>query len=254
MMKVLKMFWYKLRSRLYIYFYTRNHRIAEIIAGDTNTGGISSINEGFEKMVMIRTAEVLEGPVENIADGDSIIHGGEPYIEAKIGIKSFRVKAIGGDNVDTNRARVKLNVLSCQPKRVALHLTGNDFLGSKTLEYVFLNFTELVKEHHKAGVDLAWIETLPLGYPEKSIVEAIRKNADMVRRLNLEVIPEFIRMVEKSGLVEIIRVRHMLIKPDGFIREEYGAPDCIHVMPAAYEKVYTPVLRDWFLSQGAQAA
>lgn len=191
----------------------------------------------FQGMVKVRKAEAeISTDVENVFDGDSIVHIGEPFLEGA-GIKYSKCMAIGGDTVGTLLERIPINAGKLKPKRVVFHISGNNFLAGHSLGYILEKFQKVIDLYKQYGVkEIAWVETVPISSEFKEIS----------KRIEL-----FINSVKARGIVEVIKIRENLSDSNGFIKYEYTLPDGIHVNDRAYREVIVPVVKEWFVKRGA---
>lgn len=182
----------------------------------------------FRSFVKIRELEAKSFPKgENVLDGDSIAHLGEHIYEVS-SIENPRCYAIGGDTVGGLLDRIKINAGLAAPKKVAFHISGNNFISGHNEKYILSYLKKIVKEYKKFGVqEIYWITTVPLGKEHTGLNQKIKK---------------FVNKVQKSKFVDTIDIRSSLENEEGFIKDEYRTFDGIHVNELAYIDVIIPIL------------
>ncbi len=183
----------------------------------------------------------FKGPQNNIWSGDSVAFNADSFIENDAS-EPIVSTAIPGDNTETFLSRIDNNILKFKPKKVLIHLSGNDFLGGKDPDIILNNMKLIYKKLKDGGVEkIGWMETLPLGdFPG---VLAIRP--DMIE-INLVKIPQFILKIKMLGLFEVVEIRSFLKKDNGFIKDKYNVGDNVHCNALAYEEVWVPIIKGWF--------
>ena len=194
-------------------------------------------------LVVYREMEFyFKGPQTNIWSGDSVAFNADTFIENDAS-EPIVSTAIPGDNTETFLARVDRNILKFQPKKVLLHISGNDFLGKKNPDDILNNMKLIYKKLKDGGVEkIGWVETLPLGNSNTAVLLA---RPDLME-INLIKIPQFILKVRQLGLFDVVEIRKKLQKNDGFIQDKYNAGDNIHCNALAYEEVWVPIIKEWF--------
>lgn len=210
------------------------------------------IPPSFDAFVIVRASEVFRsGPVDDIVTGDSIIHLGESMFET--GVPGSKVTAIGGDTTDTLLRRLQSNVSIFKPKKVLIHVGGNDFLQKASVGHVLENLKVIIGMLLSSGVKhVGWMEVLPLGNP----INRPMSVQDHLNPINSTKCPElYSRMssLAQSGLMPGLSVlgnRAALSDATGYIRKDYGAADLIHVTKKAYTDVFVPSAQHWFETTG----
>lgn len=245
----LKSIWNKIRSRCYARMFVFKKDVKSLL------NDLDKPSSFYNDMILIRAGEFQRtGSRENIITGDSIIHIGESYFE-KCGIKNLHCTAIAGDTTDFFISRIVKNILIFNPKRLAFHLSGNDFLAGKSVDHIFNNLYKIITVFKKSGIkNVGWIEPIPLADPKTSSCSSLRKKEDYINSVNFELIPELInRMHDVSEELnfDIIHIRESLQKSDGYISDRYRLPDAIHVNAGAYREVLVPKLKIWYIEKGA---
>jgi len=194
-------------------------------------------------LVVYREMEFyFKGPQANIWSGDSVAFNADTFIENDAS-EPIVSTAIPGDNTKTFLARIENNILKFKPKKVLLHISGNDFLGGKNPDGTLNNMKLIYQKLKAGGVEkIGWIETLPLG--NMNIAVLIAKPDIMA--LNLVKIPQFILKMKLLGLYDVVEIRKQLQKNDGFIQDKYNAGDNIHCNALAYQEVWVPIIKGWF--------
>lgn len=194
----------------------------------------------FGWLVAAREFEaVISGPQDMIICGDSIMHGGEAYFESNI--PGCMDTAISGQTTKTLLGCFRRIILPYRPKRLFLHVSGNDLLQNKKLTDVLFNLLTIINCSRAEGVkEIYWAEILPLGNRGNVSKE--------FAKLNHEIIPEYNQMVKNSKCVDVIATRstEALSGPDGWIKPEYNSGDNIHNMPLAYERFWLPTIKTVF--------
>lgn len=199
------------------------------------------VNKGlFGWLVAAREFEaLLSGPQDMLICGDSIMHAGEGYFESNI--SHCMDTAISGQTTKTLLGCFRRIILPYRPKRLFLHVSGNDTLQNQKLNDTLMNLLTVIHVCRSEGVkEIYWAEILPLGKPRFENKE--------FSKLNNEIIPEYNQMVKNSKCVDVISTRstEALSGPDGWIKPEYNSGDNIHNSPLAYERFWLPTIKTVF--------
>jgi hypothetical protein len=185
---------------------------------------------------------LISGFQDNIWSGDSVAFGAEMLVEGDASIV-IHSTAIPGDNTDTFLARLDRNILKFKPKKVLLHIGGNDFLAKKDPKQILANMKEIGQRLKNGGVQkIGWIEILPLGTKNTAV---LLTHPELVE-INLIKIPQFIEKVKALNLFDVVAIRKYIQQDNGFIKDEYNGGDNVHCNAKCYIDVWVPIIKEWF--------
>ena len=201
----------------------------------------------FNAFIKLRKLEAIKlGRKSLIITGDSIVHFGEDEIERVTG---GTVTAIGGDTVDTLYQRLLDNVLIYRPETVVFHNGGNSFKAGKSVEHCFEKLELFIGGLKYAGVkNIAWVEIIPLGNTNRSNSIFSNPEKSLIHDINFRLAPQLKAKMKK--IVEVIEVRQEMAGIDGYIKEKYMLPDCIHINELAYKEAFAPAIKNWRVKKG----
>lgn len=183
--------------------------------------------------------DARNGSAHVVLNGNSVVAAGLP---AWNGIPGLRCIAIPGLKLSGIRANMFAFAAPCKPKVYIFDGGGNDFIAGRDPDEVFLELREAVKEAREALVystgvatpttrraEIYWINIVPPGPAHAALAVTIAA---------------FNARVSRAGFVRVIDIHSRLAGPDGFLKEEYRAPDQIHNTPLAIEREWLPAISD----------
>lgn len=171
--------------------------------------------------------DMKSGKAPFVLNGNSVVAGGLTHW-AKIA--GLRLIAIPGLKLGGIRANMFSFAVKAQPDLYIFDGGGNDFIAGANPDDVFAELKQAVQEARQAlGQKCAiyWINIVPPG---------------PLHPLLASTIAAFNARVKFANFVRIIDIHSRLVGADGFLKEEYRAPDHIHDSPLAYEKEWVPAI------------
>jgi len=169
------------------------------------------------------------GKAPIVLNGNSVVAAGLLHW---IRILGLRLIAIPGLKLGGIRANMISFAVPAEPSLYIFDGGGNDFIAGANPDDVFAELHQAVHEARQTlGQQCAiyWINIVPPGPLHPVLASTIAA---------------FNARVKAASFVRIIDIHSRLIGADGFLKEEYRAPDHIHDSPLAYEKEWVPAISE----------
>lgn len=217
----------KLFQKIYLWFYTRwikrkasKYKISPVMPIDLVAAQAGKF--AFDSLYVNKFA----GTADNIMAGDSVAF---EYFWIWNQLPNMKCVALPGTTLPEAIGAVGA-MLAYKPKKVLLHIGGNDIMGNVSPNIILWNLAALVKAYRSAKVQVGWCEIVPVGAALGDVNQRCIAVCDAIRQ---------------SQICEVVGVRAFLEGPDRFIKAEYEGPDHIHPNVLGAQGWVPPVV-EWF--------